>query len=58
MTTSKRLVVFLLSLALALTTFCLFTGNWFAGEADQDTLGAHIVSDNSYSDDGEYANTC
>ena len=58
MTTSRRLVVFLLSLALALTTFCLFGGNWFAKEANQDTLGAHIVSDNSYSDDGEYANTC
>lgn len=58
MTTSRRLVVFLLSLALALTTFCLFTGNWFAGEADQDTLGADITSDNTGSDDGKYANAC
>ena len=58
MTTSRRLVVFLLSLALALATFCLFGGNWFANEADQDTLGADITSDNTGSDEGKYANTC
>lgn len=58
MTLSRRLVVFLLSLALALTTFCLVTGNWFAGEADQGSFGADITSDHTDSDDGKYANAC
>ena len=58
MTTSRRLVVFLLSLTLALTTFCLFGGSWFANEADQSVLVAHIISDNPDSDEGKYANTC
>ena len=58
MNKSKKLVVFLLSLTLALTTFSLIDGIWFANEADQDSFGANITSDYTDSDDGKYTNTC
>ncbi len=58
MNKSKKLVVFLLSLTLALTTYFLIDGIWFTNEADQDSFGANITSDYTDSDDGKYTNTC
>ena len=57
MNKSKKLVVFLLSLTLALTTFSFINGIWFAKEADRNALGTDITSDNTVSDGGKYTNT-
>ena len=58
MNKSKKLVVFLLSLTLALTTYSFIDGIWFANEADQDSFGVNITSDYTDSDDGKDTNTC